>query len=144
MVEPPCICCGVSTLPGLPLVGLHPPMNFYFPMQTCQVDTEDACLQICLTNKYLPEDRQGTSACQDSGEDLKKTKCSRWSRSTSAADYALCCDLNGKQWIIVVTLPTKALWGCLCCRLASVLPSNQPASINWRMAHSRRKAMDVR
>ena len=44
-------------------------MNFYFPMQTCQVDTEDACLQICLTNKYLPEDRQGTSACQDSGED---------------------------------------------------------------------------
>ena len=41
-------------------------------MQVCQVDTEAACLQICLTNKYLPEDRQGTSACQDSGEDLKK------------------------------------------------------------------------
>ena len=76
----------LPTLPGPPFLGstqmrfprdnyrksdqgaAHPLMNFYFPMQACQDDTEAACLQ---TNKYLPEDRQGTSAYQDSGEDPK-------------------------------------------------------------------------
>ena len=34
-----------------------------------QIHPQTACSQICLTNKYLPNDRQGTSACQDSGKD---------------------------------------------------------------------------
>ena len=46
------------TLPGLPSVDFHTLMNFYFPMQVCQVsrflhtDTSSNCL---LTNKCLPE-----------------------------------------------------------------------------------------
>ena len=70
LVEPPCIRCGALTLPGLTLVEFHPLMNFLLSygdlpgqwVPLTQIHPQAACLQICL-----PDDRQGTSACQDSG-----------------------------------------------------------------------------
>ncbi len=57
-------------------MGIHTLMNFYFPVQACQAET-DTPLSRMLTD--LPDDRQGTSAWQDSGEDSKRLSgCCSW------------------------------------------------------------------
>ena len=60
LVEPPCIRCGAPTLPGLPLVGFHPRMNFYFLCRPAKsvdpfdTDTSSSSMLTDLPDEQVP------------------------------------------------------------------------------------------